>query len=92
MRKKQSYSARFKFNAVLELLQGDKTQVEVARAYDIHPVTLATWKKEFLEKGPELFGKNETVATYEKRIATLEKLVGQKELQLALFKNFLPKD
>lgn len=41
MSKKKTYSTKFKFRAVLELLEGDKKQVEVARAYDIHPVTLS---------------------------------------------------
>jgi len=92
MTTKKTYSAKFKFRAVLELLEGDKKQVEVARAYDIHPVTLSNWKSQFLEKGPEVFGDNDTVAEYEKRISELEKLLGKKELKIALYQNFLNRD
>ncbi len=53
---------------MLEALKGDRKEVEIARAYGIHPTTISNWKREFLEKGPELFGKDKTVAQYEKRI------------------------
>jgi len=42
-----------------------------------------------LEKGPESFALDGTVARYERRIAELERLIGQKEVKIALLKNFL---
>jgi transposase-like protein len=74
---------------VLEVLQGEKTPAQVARAYGIHPNTVNNWKQTFLEQGPEIFAKNGTVAEYEKQIADLEQLLGKKEVQIALLKNFL---
>ena len=44
----------------------------------------SNWKREFLEKGPELFGKDKTIAQYEKRIKELEQLLGRKEVEIAL--------
>jgi transposase-like protein len=32
-----------------------------ARAYGVHPVTLANWKRHFLERGAEVFGGKEEV-------------------------------
>jgi len=52
---KKNYSPRFQFQVVLEALKGDRKEVEIARAYGIHPTTISNWKREFLEKGPELF-------------------------------------
>lgn len=49
-------------------------------------------KKPVPEKGPEVFGDNDTVAEYEKRISELEKLLGKKELKIALYQNFLDRD
>lgn len=83
------YSPKFKFNVVLESLTSDKTDAQVARAYRVHPNSLSTWKKTFLEKGPEVFARDGTVAQYERRIAELERLIGQKEVEIALLKNFL---
>lgn len=82
------YTPRFQFQVVLEILKGDKEAVEIARAYGIHPGTVSTWKQEFLNKGPELFGKDTTLAQYEKRISELERLLGRKEVEIALLKNF----
>jgi transposase-like protein len=74
---------------VLELLRGDKTLGQVAKAYGVHPNSVLSWKEAFLEKGPEVFSKNSTIVAYEKRIAQLERLLGQKEVEIALLKNFL---
>jgi transposase len=83
------YSAKFKFQVVKEALTGDKTPGQMAKAYGIHPNTLRAWKETFLEKGPELFSQDGTVAEYERRIAELERLIGRKEVEIALLKNFL---
>jgi transposase-like protein len=83
------YSPNLKFQVVLELLEGNKTVAQVAKAYGIHPNTASGWKRDFLEKGPEIFAQDGTVAEYERRIAELEQLLGKKEVEIALLKNFL---
>lgn len=83
------YSPKFKFQVVLEAMKSEGSDAEVARAYGVHPVTLSKWKKEFLEHGAEVFGGTEEVQEYEKRIADLERMLGQKEVEIALLKNFL---
>ncbi len=83
------YSPKLKFRLVLEVLTGGKTVGQVARAYGIHPNSVSAWKRTFLEKGPDIFARNGTVAQYERRIAELERLIGQKEVEVALLKNFL---
>ena len=80
------YSPKFKFQVVLEVLTGDKAAGQVAKAYGVHPNSISNWKQTVLEKGPELFAKDGTVAEYEKRIANLERLLGQKEIEIALSK------
>jgi len=83
------YSAKFKFQVVRELLSGEKTAAQVAKVYGIHPNTANAWKHTFLEKGAEVFSQDSVVAEYERRIAELEQLLGKKELEIALLKNFL---
>ena len=77
------YPTKLKFQVVLELLRGDKTPSQVARAYNVHPNSAGLWKQEFLEKGPEIFSKDRVVSEYERRIAELEQLVGKKECRVA---------
>lgn len=87
---RKTYSARFKFQVVLEAIQSPEcTNAEVARAYEVHPVTLSNWKKQFLEKGAKVFGSDGELKRQREKIAKLERLVGQKEIEIALLKNFL---
>ncbi len=83
-KKGKRYSPKFKFNVVLEVLKTDKSDAEVARAYEVHPVTVSRWKREFLERGAEVFGGSEEVKEYEDRIGQLERMLGQKEVEIAL--------
>lgn len=85
----KSYSASFKFKVVREALTSDQSDAEIARINDIHPNTLLKWKKHFDSQGPEIFGTDEQVKEYEQRIGELEQMLGKKEVELALHKNFL---
>ena len=50
-----------------------------------------TWKNHVLAHGPDLFRGNEERKRAQQRIAELERLLGQKEVELALLKNFMVK-
>ena len=86
---KNNYSARFRFKVVLEARKGHRKNVEIARAYDIHPTTLSNWKSEFMDKSPKMFGDNYPVKEYKKKISDLEQMLGKKEVEIALMRNFL---
>ena len=83
------HSPKLKFQVVLELLKGNKTPSQVARAYNVHPNSAGLWKRTFLEKGPEIFSRDGDITEYKGRIAELEGLLGKKEVEIALLKNFL---
>lgn len=78
------YSAKFKFQVVMEVLSGDKSSAQVAKVYGVHPNTVNAWKQTLLEKGPEIFAQDSTVAEYERRMGELERLIGKKEVEIAL--------
>ena len=82
----KSYPPKFKFQIVLELLQGEQTVGQLAKAYNVHPNSILKWKKELLEKGPEVFIRDNSAAEYEARIAQLEQLLGKKEVEIALLR------
>jgi len=86
---RKQYSPEFTFQVTLEVLKSDKPLSEIARAYDVHPVTLSNWKKQFLDKGAEVFGGKEEVKNYEKKVSDLERILGKKEVEIALLKNIL---
>lgn len=85
----KQYTPKLKFQVILEVLQGKRTMGQVAKAYGVHPVTVTHWKNEFLEKGAEVFGQRGTIQEYEEKIRELEQLIGHKEVEIALLKNFL---
>ena len=83
------YPPKFKFQVVLELLQGEQSVGQLAMSYDVHPNSILKWKKEVLAKGPELFAQDNSAAEYEQQIARLEQLLGKKEVEIAPLRNFL---
>ena len=87
---KKQISPKLKFQVVLEVLSGEKTPGQIAKQYGIHPNSIGVWKKQFLERGSGgVFAQDDTVERYERRLAELEQLLGKKEVEIALLKNFL---
>ena len=78
------YSPKVKFQIVLEVLTGEKSVAQIARAYGIHPNSVSVWRRDFLEKGPELFAQDNESKVYEGHITKLERLLGQKGVEIAL--------
>ena len=86
---RKRYSPKLKFQVVLEAITGEKTPGQIAKQYGIHPNSVGLWKKQFLERGAELFAQDDSVQEYERRLGELEQLLGKKEVEIALLKNFL---
>jgi len=84
----RTYSSEFKLQVVLEAIQSDGTDGEVARACDIHPVTLSSWKKKLKENGSKAFGGPDELTEKKDKITTLERMLGRKGVEIALLKNF----
>ncbi len=52
MDKRRSFSDKMKFEVVLEVLKGQRTMAAIAAQFEVHPIQVGRWKKEFLERGP----------------------------------------
>ncbi len=83
MARHRSFTAEFKAQVVLEVISGARTGAEVCREHNIKPQLLSTWKAQFVQNAPSIFesgrGRDET----QERIVELERLLGQKTLELA---------
>lgn len=86
---RKRYSPKLKFQVVLEALSGEKTPGQIAKQYGLHANSVGVWRKQFLKHGPEIFAQDDTVQQYERRLSELEQLLGKKEVEIALLKNFL---
>ncbi len=83
------YSAELKFQVVVEALRGDKTPAQIAKVYRVHPNAVGIWKRWCLERGPAVFEAGDGEADTDRRVVELEQLLGKKEVEIALLKNFL---
>jgi transposase-like protein len=88
-RARRRFTAKVKFQVVLEALKGERTPGQIAKAYGVHANSVGIWKHWFLERGPSLFERGEVARDGEKHVAELEQLLGKKEVEIALLKNFL---
>lgn len=83
------HSPKFKFQVVMEVISEDRSIVEVGRTYKIHPNTIQNWIRRFKDNGSKVFSEDGETNELEKKVAQLERLLGQKEREIALLKNFL---
>ncbi len=86
MRKRKTYSADQKAKAVIRLLRGDGTQVEIARELDCHPNLLAKWQEKVVAGTATLFESEATGQEEKTKIAELERMVGKLTVQIEFLK------
>jgi len=54
-RKRRNHSASFKAKVALAAIRGDKTLVELAEQYDVHPNQISDWKQQMLDGASTVF-------------------------------------
>ena len=78
-KKRQQYSAEFKFQVVLEVLKEERTLSEIASSYQLHPNLVTRWKSEFLESGAKaIFARDKKID----EVAVMQAEFNEKESQL----------
>lgn len=89
-KKLNAHSAAYKFKVVLESFTTN-TVAETARKYGLNANQLSTWRSYFLEQGSSIFQTDPSKREHEleKQIATLEQLLGKKEMEIQLLKKYL---
>jgi transposase-like protein len=89
--KRQKHSGAFKAKVAIEALQERETLSELAKKYELHPNQISRWKKEFLERAPQIF---EKTVSEKKEDTDLDKLyakIGQLEMEREYLKKNLKK-
>lgn len=88
-RKKKTYTAQFKFDRVVDILKGGSA-AEIARKYDVNPNLLYLWRDQLIERGVKAFetSPDQIVGDLKTKVARLEQMLGKKEVELNLLKNF----
>ena len=73
----------FKAKVALEAIKGEQTLVELAARFQVHPNQITEWKKQLLDRAPEIFDKEKK--QNEPDIKELHAKIGQ----LAMENDFL---
>jgi len=87
--KTNKYPNQTKFNIVLESITKNNV-VQVAREYGVTHGMVSSWKKQILENGHQIFENSvgKEVSNLNNKIKDLERMLGKKEVELNLLKNF----
>ena len=55
-RPRRNHSAEFKAKVALAAVRGDRTLLELASQFDVHPNQITQWKTQLLDRAAQLFG------------------------------------
>ena len=84
-KRRQRYSADFKFRVALEAARGQETINELGSRHKVHPNQIGQWKRQLLEQGAQVFegprGARQHEAQ-EAREAQLYEQVGRLQVEL----------
>jgi len=56
-RTRRNHSPAFKAKVALEALKGEQTLSELSARFQVHPNQITEWKKQLLDRAPEVFDK-----------------------------------
>ena len=56
-RPRRNHGAAFKAKVALEAIKGERTLIELAEQFQVHPNQITKWKKQLLESAEEVFAK-----------------------------------
>lgn len=90
MNKRKQHSPNLKFQIALKAIETGNCSA-VARQYGVSHTLANRWKHQLLEYGSQIFQSNQDkeLEKLQNHIANLEQLIGKKEVEINLLKNFL---
>lgn len=85
------WSKETKFKVAMEAFKGERSVTEIAAEYGVNPVQVHRWKKDLMERGPDLFG---TKADRDRQAKEMERddlfrTVGHQAVQIEFLKKKL---
>lgn len=83
-KQRRKHTAEFKARVAFKAIQGLKTQSEIAKDFEIHPIMVGKWKNELLERMPELFEQKNSrkKESVDKDREQLQRKVGQLTMEV----------
>ena len=83
-RKRRAFTDKFKVKVALEAIKGLKTLAQLATEYQIHPNQISDWKKQLLQRAPDVFSgnKGKGAKTEEELTSPLYEEIGRLKMDL----------
>ena len=87
-RRPRHFTGQFKFDVVMQLLEGEKSITELCREHQLKDSLVYRWRDELLARGPQVYDSpSDGVAAAEQvRIAELERMLGRLTMELEMAK------
>ena len=87
--KRKTYSPQFKIDRAIEAIKANNLS-GISRKYDVPANVISAWRDLLLEHGSKLFetAPDQQVSVLKNKVARLEQMLGKKEVELNLLKNF----
>ena len=92
-RTRRNHSGVFKAKVALSAVRGDKTLLEIAEQFQVHPTQVTEWKRQLLEKAAEVFegAAGGTKTENEPDLKVLHAKIGQQALEIDFLSGALTK-
>ena len=76
---KKKFESKFKAKVAFEAAKGEKTLAQISSLYGIHVNLIGRWKKELLQKLPDIFSKRQDKdrAKEKEKVSELYKSIGE---------------
>lgn len=92
-RTRRNHSGNFKAKVALTALRGEKTLIEIAEQFEVHPTQVTEWKKQLLDRACNVFdgGAEAGKADAGPDLKVLHAKIGQQALEIDFLSGALTK-
>ena len=90
-RTRRNHSSGFKAKVALTALRGEKTLIEIAEQFEVHPTQVTEWKKQLLEGAADVFDGAPTKSETGPDLKVLHAKIGQQALEIDFLSGALTK-